>query len=229
MNQRRVKPIRQDIKDSKSLEAKMIWKYLGAEPPFHCRRTLDQFGYPNLRSCEARDDDQMLWKRTKPKAKTSTRSSMKTGSDTQELYGYRSPTDFERNQSARHSSSSRQEEDSDESLQKKLEEIKASTQEGNVLMVDQLWLWALDDKTIVTFFPKKEGFSSEGSLSQQGDLHNDIYNDVNSGLQVVPDAQTFAALIVQRAVTILLDRTAHRHLQILRIFEESLSILVWLL
>ncbi|KAL8829774.1 MAG: hypothetical protein Q9191_001822 [Dirinaria sp. TL-2023a] len=226
MNQRRVRPIREDIKDSKSLEAKMIWKYLGAEPPFHCRRTLDQFGYPNLRSCEARDDDQMIWKRTKPKAKISARSSKKTGSSTHEPYDFTSSTDFEKKHSAHHSPFDREEDDNDESLQKKLEEIKNSTQEGNVLMVDQLWLWALDDKTIVTFFPRKEGFASEGRLSQQGDLHNDIYNEVNSGLTVVPDAHMFAALIVQRAVTILLDRTAHRHLQVLRIYEESLSILI---
>ena len=68
MEQGRVRPIHQYIKDSKSIETKMAWKYLGAEFPFHCRRTLDQYGYPNLRSTEARDDDQMLWKRTKPKS-----------------------------------------------------------------------------------------------------------------------------------------------------------------
>ena len=225
MNQRGVRPIRHDVKNSESLEAKMIWKYLEAEPPFHCRRTLDQYGYPNLRSTEARDDDQMLWKRTKPKSHGPAQSSKKCRSSTKELYDYEFPADVERAQSARRSSM-RQEVDSDESLQKKLEEVKGTSQEGNVIMVDQLWLWALDEKTIVTFFPKKEGFSSEGRLSQQGDLHNDIYNEVNSGLQSVPDAQTFAALIVQRAITILLERTAHRHLQILRIYEESLSILV---
>ena len=113
----------------------------------------------------------------------------------------------------------------DEAL-KKFKRKEAAIQDGNVLMVDQLWLWVVDESTIVTFFPKKEAVSSEGTLYQQGDLHNDIYNEINSGLESVPDADKFAALIVQRAVTILLDRTAHRHLQILRIYEESLSILV---
>lgn len=94
-------------------------------------------------------------------------------------------------------------------------------------MVDQLWLWVLNEKTIVTFFPRKEAVFSEGTLYQQGDLHNDIYNEVNSGLESVPDAESFAALIMERAINILLDRTSHRHLQILRIYEESLSILVW--
>ena len=123
----------------------------------------------------------------------------------------------------------RRHENSDQALEnfKKLEE---SIQEGNVLMVDQLWLWVLNERTIVTFFPRKEAFFSEGTLYQQGDLHNDIYNEVNSGLESVPDAESFAALIMERAINILLDRTSHRHLQILRIYEESLSILVctWL-
>lgn len=40
----------------------------------------------------------------------------------------------------------------------------------------------------------------------------------------------FAALVVLHAVTVLFERTQHRDLQVLRIFEESISILVslWL-
>ena len=142
---------------------------------------------------------------------------------TQEFSNYGCPPE---SPIATKASSKPQDEDIDKAL-KAFEEHEATIREGNVLMVDQLWLWALDERTIVTFFPKKEAVFSEGTLYQQGDLHNDIYNEVNSGLDSVPDAETFAALIVQRAVTILLDRTAHRHLQILRIYEESLSILVW--
>lgn len=223
MKQARVRPFRQLIKDHKSLEIKLIWKYLGAEPPFHCRRTLDQFGYPNLRSCEARDDDQMLWKRTRPKATVSRKVKKihRTAAQNQE-----DPESPKEPRDVRRQTSKLPEENSDDALYSALEDSRAHAQEGNVLMVDQLWLWVLDKQTIVTFFPKKEPLFSEGKLYQQGDLHNDIYNEVNSGLQSVPDAQTFAALIVERAVTILLERTAHKHLEILRIYEESLSILV---
>ena len=222
MRQGRVQPIRQDIKDSESLENRMIWKYIGAHPPYHCRRTLDQYGYPNLRSTEARDDDQMLWKRTKPRstARMHRRGSAKYP-DQNLKYSPQPP----RSQEKRHQYRS-QDVDSDEALQRLMEESNANAQEGNVLMVDQLWLWALDEKTIITFFPKKEGVFAEGKLYQQGDLHDDIYNEVNSGLSSVPDAKDFASLIVQRSVTILLERTAHRHLQVLRIYEESISILV---
>ncbi|KAA8650460.1 uncharacterized protein ATNIH1004_003146 [Aspergillus tanneri] len=64
LRQGRSKPVPDSISKA-SIESKLIWEYLGSEPPIHIRRTLDQFGYPNLRSTAARDDDQMLWKRTK--------------------------------------------------------------------------------------------------------------------------------------------------------------------
>ena len=41
--------------------------------------------------------------------------------------------------------------------------------EGNVLMVDQLWIWTLDGKNIIKYFPKKETMASEDKQYQQGD------------------------------------------------------------
>ncbi|GFF29050.1 hypothetical protein IFM46972_02521 [Aspergillus udagawae] len=171
------------------LESKLIWKFLGSEPPIHLRRTLDQFGYPNLRSTTARDDDQMLWKRTRKSInlKDKIGDSVRTDSDS----GV--PDVFE---------------------------------DGKVLMVDQLWLWILDQRTVVTFFPNQEATTSEGKLYEQANLHNSIYNELNGDLaRRFETAGDLAALIVQHAVTVLLDRTLHHDLQVLRIFEESISIL----
>ena len=224
LEQGRVRPIHKNIAASESVESKMIWKYIGAEPPFHCRRTLDQYGYPNLRSTKARDDDQMLWKRTRPKSSTLVpTSSTPHEKNSQDLQTFTGSAKFQR---IRRRFSERHQANDDEALQKPAKKAEAKNQGGNVLMVDQLWLWALDENTVVTFFPKKDPVASEGRLYQQADLHDTIYNEANSGLQSVPDAETFASLIVQRAVTVLLDRTAHRHLQVLRIYEESISILV---
>lgn len=47
------------------IESKIIWQYLKSDLPLHCRRTLDQFGYPTLRNTAVRDADQVLYKRTK--------------------------------------------------------------------------------------------------------------------------------------------------------------------
>lgn len=99
--------------------------------------------------------------------------------------------------------------------------------DGNVLMVDQLWLWIVDQKTVVTFFPNQEATTSEGKLFEQSNLHSSIYNELNGDLaRRFETAGDLAALIMLHAVTVLLDRTLHHDLQVLRIFEESISILV---
>ncbi|KGO66589.1 Mg2+ transporter protein, CorA-like/Zinc transport protein ZntB [Penicillium italicum] len=176
-----------------SLEAQLIWTYLGCEPPVHFRRTLDQYGYPNLRSTIARDDDQMLWKRTRRPARI----------DEQLKEFLQSAQDDPDN-----------------------EEDVGEFMDGNVLMVDQLWLWIVDKKTVVTFFPNQEVTTSEGKLFEQSNLHSSIYNELNGDLSRRFDtAGDLAALIMLHAVTVLLDKTLHHDLQVLRIFEESISIL----
>lgn len=176
-----------------SLEAQLIWKYLGCEPPIHFRRTLDQFGYPNLRSTVARDDDQILWKRTRRATRIDEqlREYLDAAEDGP---GSPEPTEF---------------------------------MDGNVLMVDQLWLWIVDQRTIVTFFPNQEATTSEGKLFEQTNLHSSIYNELNGDLaRRFETAGDLAALIMLHATTVLLGRTLHHDLQVLRIFEESISILV---
>lgn len=99
--------------------------------------------------------------------------------------------------------------------------------DGNVLMVDQLWLWIVDEKTVVTFFPNQEATTSEGKLFEQSNLHSSIYNELNGDLaRRFETAGDLAALIMLHATTVLLDKTLHHDLQILRIFEESISVLV---
>ena len=189
LDQGRSRPVPEKISQS-SLESKLIWKYLGFEPPIHFRRTLDQFGYPNLRSTVARDDDQMLWKRTRKEVNLKDELG-----ESPQVYDISSmPEPF---------------------------------MDGKVLMVDQLWLWIVDQRTLVTFFPRQEATTSEGKLYEQANLHNSIYNELNGDLaRRFETAGDLAALIVLHAATVLLDRTLHHDLQILRIFEESISILV---
>ncbi|CAG8889038.1 unnamed protein product [Penicillium nalgiovense] len=192
LNQGRSRPVPGRISKA-SLEAQLIWTYLGCEPPVHFRRTLDQYGYPNLRSTIPRDDDQMLWKRTRRPARID-----------EQLKQYL--------QSAH--------DDPDP------EENVGEFMDGNVLMVDQLWLWIVDQKTVVTFFPNQEATTSEGKLFEQSNLHSSIYNELNGDLsRRFETAGDLAALIMLHAVTVLLDKTLHHDLQVLRIFEESISIL----
>lgn len=64
-------------------------------------------------------------------------------------------------------------------------------------------------------------------MFQQADLRNSIYNELNGDLTGRCDnAMDLAAFVVLHAVTVLLDRSSHPDLQIFRIFEEAIGLLV---
>jgi hypothetical protein len=125
-------------------------------------------------------------------------------------------------------------------------DIADDVKDGNVLMVDQLWLWAVDTSkrsilkgdafqtllklliaTLATFFPKRESSPKEGTLFQQADLRNSVYNELNGDLTGrTENALDLAAFIALHAVTVLLDRSSHPDLEIFRVFEEAIGMLV---
>ncbi|KAK5993889.1 Protein SERAC1-like protein [Cladobotryum mycophilum] len=218
----RAHPIPESVAKSDSLELQVVWEFLGHDPPINCRRTLDQFGYPSLRDTRSRDDDQMLYKLTKERdcgvdehrGLHSHDSSSKSGSDG-------STTE---NQSGSGTGSwrerlNRRDENEEDAPQ-------AEVLNGNVLMVDQLWLWAISSHTLLTFFPKRESDPIEGPLYQQADLRDSIFNDVNVDLtRQCDNALDLAALAALHAVSVLLDRSSHPDLEVFRIFEEAISVL----
>lgn len=113
---------------------------------------------------------------------------------------------------------------------------------GNVLMVDQMWLWVIQSReldallmnmtlifkdTLLSFFPKRESDPIEGPLYQQADLRDSIFNEVNVDLtRQCENALDLAALSALHAVSVLLDRASHPDLEVFRIFEEAISVLV---
>lgn len=127
----RARPIPEYVSKSDSVELQVIWNYLGHDPPINCRRTLDQYGYPSLRDTRSRDDDQMLYKLTKERVcfpdqqrdlgtqGSSSRSTDGAGSWRERIAGVVGG-------------------DLDD------EDIEKDVLNGNVLMVDQLWLWVLN-------------------------------------------------------------------------------------
>lgn len=131
----RAHPIPEDVAKSDSMELQVIWEFLGHDPPINCRRTLDQFGYPALRDTRSRDDDQMLYKLTKERGcrhgqhlhKDPHANSLNSrsasygshGSGRDWLAGLEHMQDEEND-------------DSDDGLRN-----------GNVLIVDQMWLWVV--------------------------------------------------------------------------------------
>ncbi|KAF5558410.1 hypothetical protein FMEXI_384 [Fusarium mexicanum] len=208
----RARPVPETVAKSDSLESQVIWEFLGHDPPLNCRRTLDQFGYPSLRDTRSRDDDQMLYKLTKERTFA---PGLGPG-----LHGQMSNSSSGSSGSGSRRSKTSSQDGEDE------EGCEDSILNGNVLMVDQLWLWAIDSHTLLSFFPKREGDAIEGPLYQQADLRDSIFNEVNVDLtRQCENALDLAALAVLHAVTVLLDRSSHPDLEVFRIFEEAISVL----
>lgn len=81
--------------------------------------------------------------------------------------------------------------------------------------------------TVVSFFPRRESDPIEGPLYQQADLRDSIFNEVNVDLtRQCENALDLAALAALHAVSVLLDRPSHPDLEVFRIFEEAISVLV---
>ncbi|OHE94379.1 hypothetical protein CORC01_10307 [Colletotrichum orchidophilum] len=219
MQHGRSRPVPREIAQLDSAELRMIWEYIGYDPPLNYRRTLDQFAYPSLRDTWARDDDQMLYKLTKDRASS--------GVDVEQLGLERRQTsgsNWTPISKLTPSSTGLLEEDNitdDED-----EDLNEVIKDGKVLMVDELWLWAIDTKTLTTFFNRRESKPKEGPLFQQADLRNSVYNELNGDLTGrCENALDLAAFIVLHAITVLLDRASHPDLEIFRIFEEAISML----
>ncbi|KAI1773011.1 hypothetical protein F4818DRAFT_424610 [Hypoxylon cercidicola] len=222
MDHGRARPVPKDVAELESLDSRVIWEYIGHDPPLNTRRTLDQYGYPALRDTYSRDDDQMLYKLTKERIAMpfKRKRDMFNAIDGMERSSAFSPSSrlmppsgaFKSPDVAAH----RDESDAD---------LESDILDGNVLMVDQMWLWTVDT-SVTTFFPKRESHPTEGPLFQQADLRNSVYNELNGDLSGhCENALDLAAFITLHAVTVLLDRTSHPDLEVFRIFEEAIGIL----
>lgn len=135
----RARPVPEEVAKSDSLETQVIWKFLGHDPPLNCRRTLDQFGYPSLRDTRSRDDDQMLYKLTKERGPVGG-GGERTAWDRQASVGSEATGSSGGGKSKLSGG-----EEGEEGEEKRQEDEVLN---GNVLMVDQLWLWAIDSRTL---------------------------------------------------------------------------------
>ena len=206
-NINQVRPTNSAIAEGKSMEMKLIWQFLSSDPPLHCRRTLDQYGYPTLRNTSARDGDQIMYKRTKAD-KDALRDVPTKHHQHHQHHQHQQHHHNTHRPAVRQSAFKHKDDDA-----------------AKVLMVDQLWLWVLDGRTIVTFAAPKEK-ENDGGLSKQGDLLGNLYQNVNGDYaDQCHDPFDFAALAILHAVKALLDHSTDLNLQVFRIFEEYISIL----
>jgi hypothetical protein len=74
---------------------------------------------------------------------------------------------------------------------------------------------------------QRQSRPTEGRLYRQADLHNSIYNEVNGDLgRRCENSLELAAVVTLHAVTVLFEHSSHSDLEVFRLFEESISILV---
>lgn len=216
----RAKPVPREVAEKESLELKAIWEYIGFDPPLNCRRTLDQFGHHSLRDTNSRDDDQMLYKLTKKDSLLPSKASKKNLNPSPD--GNVSSV-FSNKGTGTAVSVGSDSEDAGSNSDSDDVELK----EGYVLMVDQLWLWSIDQTTLATFFPRRHSTPNEGTLFHQADLRNSVYNELNGDLTGrTENSLDLAALIVWHAVIVFLERSSHPDLDIFRLFDEAIGMLV---
>lgn len=245
----RSRPVPESVAKSDLLELQVVWEFLGHDPPINCRRTLDQFAYPSLRDTRSRDDDQMLYKLTKERGC----AEPEPGRD---MHSQGSSAGTSTGKGGGSGSSTTSGSWRDRLMGKTgggagggaAEDVaeEETVRNGNVLVVDQLWLWVIDSRelpsgpedcvaeyltcaidTLTSFFPKRESDPIEGPLFQQADLRDSIFNDVSVDVtRQCQNALDLAALAALHAVSVLLDRSSHPDLEVFRIFEEAISALV---
>ncbi|KAI0435950.1 hypothetical protein F4803DRAFT_543842 [Xylaria telfairii] len=154
----------------------LLTKYLPENPPLHPRRTLDQAFYWTLRTTKERDCDQVVFRGTTAK-----------------------PDDFHRfnretKKWAKHE---------EYKIQGTCSECTTNIQKlSRVVMVDQLWMWILDENTIITCFPKRYGANKNDASG--------IHKSIRSRVEEVGSVNTvfeLGLIILDECSKTFFDRT----------------------
>ncbi|KAI1086348.1 hypothetical protein F5B19DRAFT_163230 [Rostrohypoxylon terebratum] len=159
-------------------DKKLLRKYLCADPPLHPRRTLDQAYHWTLNSTWHRDRDQVVYRHTTTK-----------------------PEDFHRYD--HHERKWVEHEDFD--IKDKCDECNMNIKKlSRVVMVDQLWMWILDAKTIITCFPKRYGANKQDTSAIHKSIRVHLQNDSGDQIRTAFD---LALVIIDECSNTFFDRT----------------------
>ncbi|KAG8159647.1 hypothetical protein KVR01_010284 [Diaporthe batatas] len=90
-----------------------------------------------------------------------------------------------------------------------------------VVMVDQLWLWILDDYTIITAFPRRWGRNKPDSSG----IHKSLRNRLDKMDGEVTSVWHLATIIIDQCSRVFFDRTKPLDLrpEVMDLFAESLN------
>lgn len=164
-------------------DRRFIQKYLHEDPPLHPRRTLDQAYYWTLKTTKLRDRDQVVYRgttvdqslrhRLRPKKRPKNSAWPVKALKHEKCEKVEFEWDCEeRNNASKPTFSQNHPNDKDESTTRSLEDTIGIRcphcrdhirKVSRVVMVDQLWMWILDEQTIITCFPKRYGVNKQDS------------------------------------------------------------------
>ncbi|KAF2966107.1 hypothetical protein GQX73_g7479 [Xylaria multiplex] len=173
----------------------LLRKYLPLDPPIHPRRTLDQAFYWTLNSTKKRDRDQVVYRGT----------------------------------TVTHNDFHHYDRDNDEWPDHKglegrcCEACKTNIRKvSRVVMVDQLWMWILDSKTLITCFPKRYGANKQ----DWSGVHKSIRTSLeNLGSNQIRTVFELALVVLDECTKTFFDRTKFldRQPQVIDEFSKAIG------
>lgn len=205
-------------------DRRFIQKYLHEDPPLHPRRTLDQAYYWTLKTTKLRDRDQVVYRgttveqnlrhRLKPK-----KQSKKWMWNVKALKHEKcEKVEFEwdcedRNNAAKLTLPLEDQTDKDDPTKRSPEEIIGNRcphcrdhirKVSRVVMVDQLWMWILDEQTIITCFPKRYGVNKQDSSGVHKSIRSRLKRLRKDHIRTIFD---LALIILDECSNTFFDRT----------------------
>lgn len=180
-------------------DKKLLREYISKDPPLHPRRTLDQAYHWTLNSTWERDRDQVVYRHTTTE-----------------------PEKFHKYDPGKNT----WQEHEDFDIKGKCKECKRNIQKLScVVMVDQLWMWVLDAKTIITCFPKRYGSNKQDSSA----VHKSIRVRIQEiGHDQIRTAFDLGLIIIDECVNTLFNRTrtTSRQPQVIDTFSKAIGNIV---
>ncbi|KAI0127629.1 hypothetical protein BJ170DRAFT_381106 [Xylariales sp. AK1849] len=177
-------------------DKKLLENFLIADAPMHPRRTLDQAYYWSLNNTRSRDRDQVVYRATTP--------------DPGAFHSYNAET-------------CRWKDHDHLAVHETCDDCTANIRKvSRVVMVDQLWMWILDAKTIITCFPKRYGANKHDSSG----VHKSIRIRLGEGrFQQVKSVFDLALIIFEECSNTFFDRTrtSDKQPQVLDAFSEAIG------
>ncbi|KAE9376667.1 hypothetical protein N431DRAFT_331075 [Stipitochalara longipes BDJ] len=208
----------------------------------HVERTLDQYYYSTSTDADERTVDQIVYKfamkQHRMKVEEAEKAKLEEKKRERDRIEWRK---WERLESFSQSSRSQLDAAPELSVRDTPEErVEASWDPPKVMMVNQLWMWIIDNDTVITSFPAKN--KSELSMNDRTDTKDymegdDIYDSTDIwravqrelrhkttyGQRTAKSALDLAWTIADQARGVFQKRNLHPHLQFLQMFEMEIN------